>query len=368
MSGAEDAEAVSERLQDLFEEAGKCKNNGEYSTAIEYYTQILEADPNYKEAAYNLANTYRLTHQMDLAVTYWQKALKIDKDFVGAHINLGIALRGMGKLDDAIYHYLQVVELEDSCTEAYVNLGVAHAARGARGDSRKAADYYSKAISLDPGCLIAHFNLALHHKQEGHLDDAINSLKQVLLLNPEDTAVHCQMGSLLLDVQAQKAKHLWGSVRTFTTGDIDQAQGLLEQEALESPDIKKEREEITIRLEQAMDCFESAIKYNPEMTEAHVGKGLVLLEQKLLDEARAHFEAVAARWPQCLVAQKKLAILYRKLNQPEKALQAWEAVHELDPTNKEALNAMGHAYKKVFRGHTFLLIQKDSGVLVLRKF
>merc|ERR1712159_27720 len=138
----------------------------------------------------------------------------------------------MGKLDDAIYHYLEVVARDETCTEAYVNLGVAHAARGARGDVRKTADYYAKAISIDPTCLVAHYNLALHLKQEKQLDAALCSFKKVLDLDPNDPTVHSQTGWLMLDIHRQKAQNNWQQVNKFVTGDPEQAALMLEQEAL----------------------------------------------------------------------------------------------------------------------------------------
>jgi len=342
-----DEESKEEMLQALFEEATQCKADGDYQGAIEKYTQVLEAEPDYKEACYNLANAYRHVNQMDLAIQFWTKALKIDKDFIGAHINLGIAMRANGNLEEAIFHYLQVVEIDDQCTEAYVNLGVAHAARGARGDARKAADYYNKAISQNADCLVAHYNLALHQKSEGQLEAALSSFEKVIALGGTDPVVHCHTGSLLLDIHHQRAKKLWGTVQKFTTGDTEKAAAMLTQEALA---LKQEDELRAQRLETAMERFDCALKLDPHLMQASVGKGLVYIEQLRTDDALRLFEEVTEQWPNCVAAWHKLAEMYSHSRPDEvKALDAWENVYRLDTSCKEAIDAIGRAYKKMGR-------------------
>ena len=61
---------------------------------------------------------------------------------------------------------------------------------------------YSKALSLQEDCTVAHYNLGIHLKKEGQLEQALESLQRVVELTPEDPVVRCQVGSLLLDVQA----------------------------------------------------------------------------------------------------------------------------------------------------------------------
>jgi len=175
--------------------------------------------------------------------------------------------------------------------------GVAHAARNARGDSRKAADMYSKAISLQADCTVAHYNLAIHLKKEGKLLEALQSLERVVKLTPEDPVVRCQLGSLLLDVQSLKPKALLGKLEAFVKGDSEEARAMLEQQALAQ---KKDEAQRALRLEEAWDHFHQAVVHASDMVEAKVGKGLVLMERKDYAEAVMHFEEALRPCPSLL--------------------------------------------------------------------
>ena len=176
---------------------------------------------------------------------------------------------------------------------------------------------------------------------------------------PDDAIVRCQLGSLLLDLNALKPKKLWNTTKTFVKGDVEAAEILLAQEALEQ---KKEDQLRATRMDEALEHFEVAIELEPDMAEAHVGTGLVMVEQKKFDEAKVKFEEIVDRWPGNSTAQHKLAQLNTS-GDPERALRAWEALYDLDQGNKDALNAMGAAYKRLGRIDDALRLYKVANKL-----
>lgn len=60
----------------------------------------------------------------EAARSLYQCLLQIDPTFAIAHYNLGATLKAMNQFEDAIEHYLKAIDLDPNYAEAYQNLGV----------------------------------------------------------------------------------------------------------------------------------------------------------------------------------------------------------------------------------------------------
>ncbi len=81
---------------------------GDYSRAINQFTQAINADP---ELAYsNRCLTYLKMQRFQVAVDDCTQALSFNPDSVEALLNLGLAYQSLGQYDRAIASYQQLLQ------------------------------------------------------------------------------------------------------------------------------------------------------------------------------------------------------------------------------------------------------------------
>jgi len=76
--------------------------DGNYTKAIDCFTQALKHDPRHYEAHYNLANLYAEVGNYNLAKIHYEIAIEIEPTFPNSYFNLGITLAMMKLYADAV--------------------------------------------------------------------------------------------------------------------------------------------------------------------------------------------------------------------------------------------------------------------------
>jgi predicted Zn-dependent protease len=93
--------------------------------AAKEFAQELQVDPSNANAAYELADIYRKSHQLDKAGEFFELALKHYPDFEDAHVGLAAVLITQDKPMLAIAHLKQAVALRPSDEVAWYRLAQA---------------------------------------------------------------------------------------------------------------------------------------------------------------------------------------------------------------------------------------------------
>ena len=174
------------------------QKSGKHTEAIACYRKALDLKPNYIDAEVGLFNTlysqgtsssenqlryakmnYALGNKLELAgdtqtaIEYYQQAININPDLPEAHFSLGLAFQKQGNLVEAIACYQKAQELLPDYIEAEVHL----------------ANAYHLQRKLDPEKKIyyALMNRDLGHKckQAGDLKNAIKYYRQAIMMNPD---------------------------------------------------------------------------------------------------------------------------------------------------------------------------------------
>lgn len=83
-----------------------------YNQAVEYFAQVIEKYPNFKEALSILGNAYYRNNQIDLAIRSYQRVKQLDPFDVDAYENIGVIYANMGNLDDAIKEWKTLLEIK----------------------------------------------------------------------------------------------------------------------------------------------------------------------------------------------------------------------------------------------------------------
>jgi tetratricopeptide (TPR) repeat protein len=116
---------------------------------------------------------------------------------------------GERRFTDALDSYRQATQLDPGWFEAEYNCGVmAYRLR----DFAFSLQAYETALAIEPDSTDARYNFALALKAAGYVPDAVDELKRILAINPNDVRSHLELGNLyaqqLRDVPRARAEYL----------------------------------------------------------------------------------------------------------------------------------------------------------------
>ena len=145
----------------LFQQAYEAQMKGRLEEAVQLYKQSLEAFPT-AEAYTFLGWTYSFMGQLNEAIEECHRAITLDPDFGNPYNDIGAYLIELNQLDEAIPWFEKAMQ---------------------------AKRYESPAFP--------HMNLGRVYERKGQWDDAIESYKQAVTLNPDYTQAKKAMMRLL---------------------------------------------------------------------------------------------------------------------------------------------------------------------------
>jgi tetratricopeptide (TPR) repeat protein len=117
-----------------------------------------------------------------------------------AHMERGIAAWKAGSLDDAIKEHEEAVRLQPSLAQAHANLIILYGRQGsdpASAAAKQAEAHYRTVVALNSNLGEAHYNHGVLLMEQHRPDEAIDTFKRALLVNPHNAAAHANLGLLL---------------------------------------------------------------------------------------------------------------------------------------------------------------------------
>jgi tetratricopeptide (TPR) repeat protein len=156
-------------------------------------------------------------------------------------------------------------------------------------------------------------------------DDAAGEYEAAVKLEPQNQELHFQLGNTFFK-RLQFSVALESFDRTLQLDPLNAEAYLM-------------RGDVLVRLgemQQALAPLNKSLELNPSLTRAHVLLGKVYGAQGNVDEALRHMEKGAVTDKDGSV-HYQLSVLYRKLNEPEKAAAALRASQELHKVPASAI-------------------------------
>ncbi|NQU98911.1 tetratricopeptide repeat protein [Candidatus Woesearchaeota archaeon] len=105
----------------LIERANSLKKVGNVQEAIKIYRQIIEINPDYKEAWNSKGEIEYNFRKYKQAIISFDEVLRIDPDDASAWNNKGVALNGLGQLEEAIQCYDKAMKINPGNDTAWNN-------------------------------------------------------------------------------------------------------------------------------------------------------------------------------------------------------------------------------------------------------
>ena len=134
-------------------------------------------------------------HDLQGAEREWREALRLDPSLMQIHMNLGNLYLMRGELDMAVKSYRVAIDGGFKVKELFSNLGIALKNSG---KLQEALDAHKQALQLSPDDVDSLYNTSATYLALGNLDEAESLLRIALSINPSNSNVNLNLGSLLI--------------------------------------------------------------------------------------------------------------------------------------------------------------------------
>ncbi|KAJ3108931.1 cytochrome c oxidase subunit 1 [Phlyctochytrium planicorne] len=244
----------------IYLQRGICYENlKDWSHAAAEFSRCIAQNPRYAKAYYH-RGLCKLHEGNSRGVIDLDRALKYDPKFFEAYLTRASYYHARGAFTEGIEDCNEALKLEPSSIRAHLLRGACKCKLHQYG---LAIIDFTKAIQLDKSCHFAFYNRAVTYQLLEDLNNAIKDYSIVLLLHNDSNAyrnrglIYWKLGdaeNALLDLYA---------ARDNFPGDA-RLHGLL---ALCLQKVG--------RIEESLEAFSSAIRVNPYLIEAYLGRGNV---------------------------------------------------------------------------------------------
>ncbi len=226
----EDINLIKKKALEHFINGTVAESKGEYSNAILEFQDALLLDPN-AGIYYAIAKNYYYLHRIPLALKNAQKAIELDsirKDYYDLLADIFISARQYDSAADALN---KIIELDSSDIGAYYKLARIYE----YSRPLKAISIYNKLTDLMGPDWTVLIRIAELYEKLGNLNEAANSILELLSLDPSNTSVQ----KLLIELHIRNKNYddalsLIDEILELTPDDLDarerKAQILLEQD------------------------------------------------------------------------------------------------------------------------------------------
>jgi len=302
-------------------------------TAVRYYHQALNINPDYAEVHSNLGNVLQDIGQLDEAVSSFQRALEIQPDYLEAHYNLGILLQNIGQLDAAVNSYEQALKINPDYTKAHFNLGMALKTLG---QLDAAVNSYEKVLKITPNHAEAHYNLGNVFRDLGQLNEAVTRYQRALEINSDYADAYHNLGNTLKEL-----------------GQLDEAVSSYKQALEVNPDYADAHNNLgnTFKelgqLENAAKCYQRALEITPDYANAYNNLGNTLKDLGQLEAATKCYQLQLEITPDNAGAHNNLGNIFFNQNLIGKAISCFERSLEIHPDHINVLSNLGAANEKL---------------------
>lgn len=279
---------------------------GEGAAALEALTQAQRLAPKRAEILLSIAKLKILQKQYQAAVDHCWEALAVDDALTDAHHQMGVALYRLGQLKAAIAAYRTAQTLTPVASpQLLADYGLALIQAG---DLPGAGQQFAQALVQEPSFALAMYGTGVVLMTQGNFAEAEQRFHQALELDPELQVATATLGLLQL---AQKQSD--DSGKRF---------------------INSRQAEVAVRY------FESALRKDPDLPEAHFGLGeLQRVKGNLIFAAQRYQEALELN-NSYVAAHYRLGTVQARLGKLDLAIEEFRRALELNPHLPEAQKSL----------------------------
>jgi tetratricopeptide (TPR) repeat protein len=275
-----------------------------------------------------------LAIQLDNAIAACEGALIQGADFSAACRTLGDLLQSMGWFREAIIWHSRALEPQTKRADIHAGLGALWVKQR---HWQRAIAAYQQALQWDAHHAEAHRSLAGIYAQLGQRDEEIAYRYRAVILNPNWATPSNQLtlGNALI----QMAK-------------TEQAIDCYQRAIKLCPDFYEAYYNLAVaeisqqNWQAAKVAFQQALQFNPDHAESHYGLGKIAEQSEQLKPAAAHYWKAIQLNPEFAVAYFNLGEILLKLRYWDKALPICYKAAQLNPQLSWAHHNLGYTLIK----------------------
>jgi len=161
---------------------GKCHQElKDYEKAIDYFERSKQADTEGFEIQIDIAETQRMSGNLDSALKSIEKLSKTYDDEADLHYQWAHCLDDLGEYEDALTHYNRALEINPVHPDSLFRLAYDF---DLSGEDEKALEYYEKCTKEAPTYTNAMINLGLLYEDNDDYEKAVSCYEAVLQSYP----------------------------------------------------------------------------------------------------------------------------------------------------------------------------------------
>ncbi|MGC9781225.1 MAG: tetratricopeptide repeat protein [Candidatus Heimdallarchaeota archaeon] len=338
---------------------------GEYKKAISSIKKALNIEAESLEALNDLGCIYRKKGEFNEGIKQLSKALEIDPEYEIAFVSLGEIYYDMGNYEEAKKHFLKALRLNIEWPEIWNNLGELHYRNKNWEKSidcfKNAIHYYEKVQRYDNLFYKMHESISDAYINCNKYEEAMKHIEKIIKKEHNRYDIRKKLGRLYYDTKKYKQA-------------IEQQLEVMRQD---------ETDYITLnelglsylkdnQVDTAKDCFEKIVnEIKKDYPNAWFNLGLLNIENGEIERARDCFNKTIKLNPDYneMINKKikeKLESILREVeeakikNNLKKAQKLSEKALNLDPKNKQALNALKKINKQITKNNLEILMKLDG--------
>ena len=338
-------ESVDPRAVNFLIEGQRAFERGVHSAALALSDSAEHYAPGLADVHFLRGAVYAKLNQLEIARAAYETVLEIDPEYKGAHYNLGLNAFYQGKLRDAIDHFKGEEVLEPTSI-LYLEMGRAYAKLG-EPDSAQFA--YEQAIALDSMNATAYMWLGQHFEEMGELEQALDISQAGLKLRPDNLDYKYLIGSLLFRTErAEEAveylepvalERPWHHGAQYNYGQVLMRLGR-EAEAQRFFVLADSAQQLTQRVNEAQQL----VDMNPDSVNFWVDLAVIFRQSGQVNKAVEAYQVAASLEPWNLFLQNNLAILSMEQGNYVGAILRYQAILNIDSTLADVWLNLGVAY------------------------
>jgi tetratricopeptide (TPR) repeat protein len=325
------------KLDYLFLEALRLKENGKYNDAFNVFQYALKIDSTSSAVWVELSDYYLFLQQDSLAIDALQKAVKYSPDNFEYKISLANANREMGDYAEAIRLYEELSAKNTGKPELNFYLGELYLKEGQIDKAIKSLDVLENNIGMSEALSMQKYNLYLSVEQN---QQALEELEKLAAKYPLESKYQTLIGDYYLrqknpetalkyyekahKIDPQDPRYVVSMSNYYEyIEDMDAATREIEK-ALKNPLLEVEAKIVILEKyinnllqsnrnpETANALFETLLEQHSQVKELNLIYGRFLIPQNKLEEAKFQFQIVTESNPEEISAWQLLLSLALK--------------------------------------------------------
>ncbi|NEQ40210.1 MAG: tetratricopeptide repeat protein [Okeania sp. SIO3I5] len=252
------------------------------------------------------------------AISAYKSAIELNPFFSWSHYYLGIVMVKLGNLDEAVICYRKAIDINPYSSWFYYELGQVLAQKE---KVDEAVNHVRKAIELEPDIPRFYYYLGKILSQQEKLDEAIAAWQKAIEINPKYVKAHHDLGeALYIKGEWVKSEFSYKQAIQFQSNSCHELYYSLAK-VLEKQS----------KLDEAIVCFQEAMKIQPNTYKYYYRLGLIFKQQNKLDEAIEVFYKSVDINKNFWHSYKELGDIFKEKGDVDAAMEFYDRAIEIKP-------------------------------------